>query len=164
MRKGEFMTVEMIIQLAVIGYTFVVMAVAATLDIRTRKIPNWLTFAAAVTGLFFTYFIDWREGIVRTIAITAVFFAGATGCLGLGDLKLFMALTALQGLLPSLISIFIASCSLLIVKVIKGRYAVDMRRLKDSDKAAEGEKVPFAPYMLLGYCAYLAYFVIDTLV
>lgn len=75
-----------------------------------------------------------------------------------------MALSALQGLLPSLISIFIASCSLLIVKVIKGRYAVDMRRLKDADKAAEGEKVPFAPYMLLGYCAYLAYFVIDTLV
>ncbi len=158
------MTFQMIIQLAVIGFTFVVMATAATLDIRTRRIPNWLTFAAAITGLILTYIMDWREGIVRTIAVTAVFFAGATGCLGLGDLKLFMALTALQGVLPSLISIFIASCALLIVKVIKGKYAVDMRRLRDADRAAEGERVPFAPYMLLGYCSYLAYFVIDSFV
>ena len=146
------MTEQMILEASVMGFTLMSFITACIYDIHTRKIPNILTFGS------------WQEGIVRTLAITALFFVGATGCLGLGDLKLVMALTALQGVLPTLITLFIASSALLIVKVIKGRYKVDMRRLKDADKAAEGEKVPFAPYMLVGYASYLAYFVIDRFI
>ena len=158
------MTEQMILEASVMGFTLMSFITACIYDIHTRKIPNILTFGSLIAGLVMIYLMDWQEGIVRTLAITALFFVGATGCLGLGDLKLVMALTALQGVLPTLITLFIASSALLIVKVIKGKYKVDMQRLKDADKAAEGEKVPFAPYMLVGYASYLAYFVIDRFI
>ena len=158
------MTEQMILESAVMGFTLMSFISACIYDIHTRRIPNILTFGSLIAGLVMIYLTDWQEGVARTLAITALFFVGSTGCLGLGDLKLVMALTALQGFLPTLITLFIASSALLVVKVVKGRYKVDMRRLKDADKAAEGEKVPFAPYMLVGYASYLAYFVIDSLI
>ena len=79
-----------------------VAAVACVIDLRERRIPNWLTFGAALAGLMFQI---WTGGIAGATAAAlgwlvgaAVFFLPfALGGLGAGDIKLLAALGAWIG-------------------------------------------------------------------
>lgn len=155
---------EEIVQISLIAVTLIILIISAILDTKTMRIPNWLTFGGMGLGLLITYIISWQTGLINTGVILLLFFLGMTGFVGLGDLKLLMAMVALQGWLPSLITLGLASLLLIIVKVKNEHYVVDMKRLKDKALASEGVKVPFAPYLLAGYIMYLLYFVIDNFI
>lgn len=82
--------------------TVVVLLIAAVIDIRSRRIPNWLSLPFLVIGLVLS---AWRgglpgfessiEGIGLAVAIAGVlcFLRG----MGMGDLKLFAAIGAWVG-------------------------------------------------------------------
>lgn len=156
--------VEEIIQIILIAITLIILIISAIFDKKTMRIPNWLTFGGMGAGLLITYIISYQAGYINTGVILLLFFLGMTDFVGLGDLKLLMALVALQGWLPTLITLGIASIGLVIIKVKNEHYSVNMKRLKDKELAAEGIKVPFAPYLLAGYIMYLMYFVVDKFI
>lgn len=85
-----------------ISYTILV-ALAAVLDVRTRRIPNWLvlilgTLGIAYSSLHFPGFVGvWRGagGIGLGLALWLPFYA--LGWLGAGDVKFFAAASAWLG-------------------------------------------------------------------
>ena len=71
-------------------------------DVRTRRIPNWLTFGAALTALAYGAFDTGLPGVGTAaagwIAGAALFFPFfALGGMGAGDVKLLAALAAWLG-------------------------------------------------------------------
>jgi prepilin peptidase CpaA len=77
-------------------------SVAAIIDVRTRRIPNWLTFGTLVLGVVINAWLHGFSG-----ALTAIAGAGLGAALllpfyfmraiGAGDVKLLAALGALLG-------------------------------------------------------------------
>jgi prepilin peptidase CpaA len=72
---------------------FVVLALAAGIDIRTRRIPNWLTLPFLASGLVFQAFNGGWGGVGHSLAgigLALVFFGIPCflGGMGMGDLKL----------------------------------------------------------------------------
>src|SRR4051812_44200646 len=89
------MTIPVFIALAV-------SAAACVSDLRTRRIPNALTFGAAIAGIAFHLFTSGIPGaglaLLGWLVGAAVFFAPfALGGLGAGDVKLVAALGAWLG-------------------------------------------------------------------
>ena len=73
--------------------------VAAQADVRTRKIPNWLTFPAILLGLLTHLALGGRAGLMASLTgLLVVFAALIPGCLlrwmGAGDVKLMAAIGA----------------------------------------------------------------------
>jgi len=76
--------------------------VAAQADVRTRKIPNWLTFPAILLGLLTHLALGGREGFLASLAgMAVVLVALIPGWLlrwmGAGDVKLMAGFGALLG-------------------------------------------------------------------
>ncbi len=82
--------------------TLIVLGIAATCDIRLRRIPNWLTLPSMVVGVGIHLASGGVAGLVNSIKGLAVgtavllipFLAGGMGG---GDVKLMGAVGALQG-------------------------------------------------------------------
>src|SRR5215470_1769162 len=79
-----------------------VASVAAIIDLRTRRIPNWVTAAALIAGLVVHTVQDGAGGLGMALAGAALgaaillpFYIG--GVMGAGDVKLLAALGALLG-------------------------------------------------------------------
>jgi len=77
-------------------------AVAATIDLKLRKIPNWLTFSATAAGLAGSFYLfGWDGALVSAkgwLAGMAVFLLPfLMGGMGGGDVKLMGAIGALKG-------------------------------------------------------------------
>lgn len=80
----------------------VVALVAVVFDVRTRRIPNWLTFGAAVAALLYS---SWAAGLPGAGRSAAGWLAGAAlffpffalGGMGAGDVKLLAALGSWLG-------------------------------------------------------------------
>jgi prepilin peptidase CpaA len=84
------------------GAAIAVSAVACVTDLRTRRIPNMLTFGAALAALVFHGLSGGLSGLGSAaagwIVGIAIFFAPfALGGMGAGDLKLLAALGAWLG-------------------------------------------------------------------
>jgi prepilin peptidase CpaA len=80
----------------------VVAGIACVWDLRTRRIPNLLTFGTAAAALVFQFFTRGTDGLVMGLGGwlvgVAVFFAAfALGGMGAGDVKLLGALGAWLG-------------------------------------------------------------------
>lgn len=75
---------------------------AAVFDVRTRRIPNWLTFGLAAAGLIAAAIAGWHLFGNSLLAFVAIFAAGAVvfsmHWLGGGDVKLLAAVAAWVGL------------------------------------------------------------------
>jgi prepilin peptidase CpaA len=86
----------------IVGYDYVALVggfitAAAVTDYRTRKIPNWLTVTAAVTGLVYHTFAPGGFGPLMALAGFAIGFCllllpWILGGGGMGDVKMLAAL------------------------------------------------------------------------
>lgn len=93
--------------------SLVVAALAAIWDIRTRKIPNFLTFPAMLFGIIYACTMGTEIGLERILLLIVLFMIGASNLFGIGDLKLIMAIGALNGTLC--MGITVAFAALLII-------------------------------------------------
>lgn len=77
-------------------------ALACGIDLRRRRIPNWLTFGAAIAGLVYRTYVDGAAGFTDAgagwfVGAGMFFLPFALGGLGAGDVKLVAALGAWFG-------------------------------------------------------------------
>ena len=82
--------------------SFVCAGIGAVYDVRTRRIPNWLTGSGVLVGLALHLFIGgWRSmsaaalGALLAGTLFLLFYIG--GGLGAGDVKLIVAVCCLAG-------------------------------------------------------------------
>jgi Flp pilus assembly protein, protease CpaA len=102
-----------------VGYEFAVLvalltAMAAVLDYRTKKIPNWLTVSGAVLGLAYNTFAPGGLGPLLSLAGLAIGFSllilpWLLGGGGMGDVKLLAALGTWLGPVLILVSFAVAA-------------------------------------------------------
>ena len=95
---------------------------AAFLDLRSRRIPNWLTGAGVVAGLgvsaFFSGWVGLQNGLLGMLLALVVYgFLFALRAMGGGDVKLMAAVGAFTGPQPWLYIFAITS-------VVGGVFAV----------------------------------------
>jgi prepilin peptidase CpaA len=81
----------------------VVLVIAFISDIRTHKIPNWLTVPACAAALVFHSLLRGLQGMSFSLAglafgLAALLFIHLLKGIGAGDVKLFAALGAWVGL------------------------------------------------------------------
>lgn|GEM_PF-702626 len=145
----------------------VILLIAASVaDVRTKTIPNKITFPAMAIGLAcilisaitLHYYIAL---VLRLVLFVLVFLFGMTGLIGLGDIKLIMALSLLNYPIIVLITV-IAACVLLILievllkpretnrKITTGIVMVMTKRITKITKDNK-ETVAFAPFLFFGY-------------
>jgi prepilin peptidase CpaA len=79
-----------------------VAVVASIIDVRERRIPNWLTFGAALAGFGFQVWMHGPSGLLTAgggwlTGVALFFLPFALGGLGAGDVKLVGALGAWLG-------------------------------------------------------------------
>lgn len=84
------------------GVLIVVVAAAAVLDLRTRRIPNWLTFPSLALALILQFVLHGGAGLVQGglgFAVGAGLFLlpFALGGMGAGDVKLMGVAGAFLG-------------------------------------------------------------------
>src|SRR5512136_548273 len=80
----------------------IVLAIAAITDVRTRRIPNWLTYPTMGAGLsYHVYANGWQgflfglEGLLLGFALLLVFYL--LGGMGAGDVKLMAGVGSILG-------------------------------------------------------------------
>ncbi len=103
---------------------FILLATAALIDLRTGKVPNWITLPATAAGLIFHTVMNGGNGLVYSakglgtgFALLILFYA--LGGLAAGGVKLVAAAGSLVG--PSeIISAFSAA------SIVAGFYAVNL--------------------------------------
>lgn len=118
----------------------VLLMLAAFIDVRTFRIPNWLTFGGAAMGLLFGAAIQWRllgpawaidgflwslGGLAAGLALMLPMYA--LRVMGAGDVKLMAMAGAFLGLgqiVPAVLCVFVAGGALAIA------YAVWRRALR----------------------------------
>ena len=135
---------------------------AAITDIQKRKIPNIISFPAIIAGLVLTGIYGNSLRIITTIiCIIIFFFIGMLNIIGLGDIKLLMALTAIGGYSMALYSFAIAIFSLFVYAMITDPISIYfyIEKLKQRLRLRrfpvdKNKKYPFAPFLLLGVLLY----------
>jgi prepilin peptidase CpaA len=117
-------------QTLAIALLMVPMAIVITyMDVRYRRIPNKLVLVTLLGGLFLNTFFQGPHGLVMSLGGFAVAFAVMIffhifGTLGAGDVKLFAAIGAVNGLslvLPTLVVVAITGGVLAIFKMVYSR-------------------------------------------
>lgn len=138
-------------------------------DLYKKKIPNQLIFPAMLIAFGWCVYLctlNFWSGGLRFILFLAIFAFGASGLIGLGDIKLFMTLALLNPPTHILLSIAVAAILLVIVQLIKDpkktweKVKFSLFCLQTNTTAAmpkpeeskEKEQIPFVPYMALAYC------------
>jgi prepilin peptidase CpaA len=76
--------------------------VAAVIDIRTQKIPNWLTLPSILIGIILNFSVAGNKGLISSAlglltGFLLLYFVYLLGGMGAGDVKLLCAVGALLG-------------------------------------------------------------------
>jgi prepilin peptidase CpaA len=173
-----------------VGYDFAALvgiftALAAVLDYRTKKIPNWLNVSAAALGLAYHTFSPGGIGPLMALAGFAIGFCllllpWLLGGGGMGDVKLLAALGTWLGPLLILVSFglaaMLAACGAMAVitsSAITEGFSVTRRRYVQSatsgGSVAEGAKprktrrvLPFAVPVAISTWLVLAWLVLRS--
>lgn len=131
---------------------------ASVTDLYNRRIPNWITMPAIGIGLSMAAITGDRPVWNVFAVIFIIFFAGMSGVMGGGDLKLIMAIMAFCGVMPALYSVGIASVSVIVVAATSSpreTFTAVKNGLRcvigRSKIVKQGRRVPFAPYLLFGF-------------
>lgn len=124
---------------AALSILLLVLLFASVSDIKSHRIPNLLTFPAAVLGIALHLAMDgvWG-GASALIGYLVLFFGGFLfyrwiGGIGAGDIKLLMACAAFIGIMPTLyvafVSFLLQTVWLMIRWLIKGTAVHNIRQL-----------------------------------
>ena len=112
----------------------VLVAIAATYDIRFRRIPNNLNICGVIAGITLNTFLFARTGIATAVlgcmlALAIYFPLYYLRAMGAGDVKLMAAIGSLVG--PQLwIGIFV--CTVIAGGILAGAVAITRRRFRDT--------------------------------
>lgn len=79
-------------------FTYILLGLASYYDLKIRRIPNKLTFFCMILGLMFSKFPYTEESHIRVIGCIVLFLLGSFRLMGLGDIKLCMAVMCLRGI------------------------------------------------------------------
>ena len=135
----------------------VISMIATYTDLRTRRIPNWLTLPAICFGLAFNLVVDGGPGLLASLASVAlcggVFFAlFLLGGMGAGDVKMMTAVAAIASWPMSVYALMYTAIAggfmAFAVLIFKGRLGKTFRRMVSlktyrdakTDADAEDEK------------------------
>lgn len=126
--------------------TAVMLMLASWFDMRWRRIPNWLTVAAAFGGLAIALIqgalLCALFAVLLSMLVTSLPNLFKSGAIGPGDIKLVGAVGALLGIASTLFTIGAASGAAL-------AYAISIGRLRRSRNRHSA--LPFAPFLLAGF-------------
>jgi prepilin peptidase CpaA len=135
------------------GFVLAVVALAACMDVRTLRVPNWITLPALLASLLLHYLQGgWASCLSALLAasiagaIFAVFFV--VGGMGGGDVKLIVAVSAALGLnsLPELL-VFTSLCGGAMAIFVAVRHKqVRQTLLNVSSLAAHHQAVGLVPH------------------
>lgn len=108
---------------------FCLLVLAAVIDVRSHRIPNWLTLAGIAFGLVYSAFVPFffRHGLLWAVGGAAIGFAvlfpfWLLRMIGAGDVKLMAmvgALVGVQVILPVLAGSFIAGAMFAILFALR---------------------------------------------
>jgi len=133
---------------------------AAIIDYKTRRVPNALTFPFILIGLILTAFINPYDYILKGVSLLLLFGIGAFNCVGLGDIKLLMALCLLWNPIYTFISYAIASVLIFVVDSIRHPENVlnnitascsYLRRIHPIREKRDKKSTALAPYLFVAY-------------
>lgn len=150
------MTEDLITQFLVIG--------SGCFDAALMKVPNFLTFPSMLIGLGLCIYRGWWAELILRLVIMLIllFIVGPLGITGFGDLKLWMALVALQGAYAGTL-IFLSGCIVLIAYVLLENPSEAFRSIFNTRRTARrvlnGKRdeiithggYPLAFFILVGY-------------
>lgn len=146
-----------------IAVSFALLICAAITDIKTMRIPNYITLPALAIGIVLSFAgCGWKETLIRLGMVVILFLAYAVHLLAGGDIKTLMALTMLQGVLPMLFTVIIGNLVLLGLTAIKSpSSAIEYIRkglffMNGVEYGVDKRKVALSPYILAGYTLVLA--------
>ena len=114
----------------VIALTFIPLAVAITyMDVRYRRIPNKLVVVTLILGLTLNTFFGGTQGLLMSLggfalAFVLMFFLHVFGTMGAGDVKLFAAIGAINGIslvLPTLLVVALTGGLIAVWKMVSTR-------------------------------------------
>ena len=120
-------------QTIALGILFIPMAILITYwDVRYRRIPNELVLLTFIGGLALNTIFEGSHGLLISLggfafAFGLMFFLHAFGTMGAGDVKLFAAIGAINGVslvLPTLMVVALTGGVFAIAKMIYARRTV----------------------------------------
>ena len=142
------------------GLSLALLFIAFLFDIQTEKIPNYITLPACFIGIILSGVFTPQEFPVKALFFIILLFVGIfMPVMGVGDIKLLMALLFLSGVFETFICLLIASIIMLIAFCIR-KPADTIRDIKDAfsaiitfrvGKISTGQKAPFAGYLAVGF-------------
>ena len=149
-------TVSIILMLSVLGG-------AAICDAKYYKIPNSITFPAILIGLALSGLLSWKLLVARFLMLVLLFWLSDIRLMGMGDLKLLMAIIALRGTDEAIFTLLIACIFMFFYCCLKDTQTtvisvknVAIRiigKMKNPAENITGIVYPFAPFIFIGYIA-----------
>ena len=135
------------------------LTVCAYTDMRDRKVLNIITFPMMAIGLILSSFVSLELLFLRFLCLLLFFLFGMMRIMGMGDLKLLMALTALRGIYETTYTMFFAAL-LLIIYCAMERPKETALVMKDTAmflavrrkiKTRSETRYPFAVFIAIAY-------------
>lgn len=149
------MLTEYIIRLCI---AFCFLTAAAVCDIKTRKIPNYITFPMILSGITIAaLFSRTRLPEIAVFFVLCLLFSLLPG-IGMGDIKLLIGMGAYLAPTNVFLELALASGVIVLVQLIKKPkytwFLIGFRRmrpLRPSECQAKNKtnSVPLAPYLLV---------------
>lgn len=110
-----------------IGITAWLLLISSYTDLKRRKVYNSITFPAMAAGLILCAATSAIHLPGRMISLAVWFFMGALHLMGMGDLKLLMAVCAIWGFRTSLFSLLFGCLFLAAYSTV-----MDPKEMKDA--------------------------------
>lgn len=145
----------------------VICLAAAIFDYKNSKIPNKFTFPIIILSFIFSIiFYPLNTTIFSVLVVVLLFFYGMTGWIGLGDLKLIMALTFIGTWKMGLCSFIFSSIYLMVFGLVTNPYEtgfymkkmLNRFKFKKEPLYKKSTKYKFAPFILFGTLTYSMFF------
>lgn len=142
-------------------FTIMILVVSAASDLLYRKVYNIVTFPSMLVGLLLSRFPFSANSYYRLLWMVIFFFLGQTRLMGMGDLKLCMAVIALRGIEEASLMLLAGAIFMLLycfwtdrpntILMLKDTYSTIFYStpvIKRLDK-----QYPFAVFLACGYIA-----------